>query len=552
MNNVLIFLGLALMLDSRVSLMCSVSCGRGQKYREVYCMSKDGKLLENSLCTQLAKPNVLRKCRGGRCPKWKAGGWGQCSVSCGKGIQQRNVFCQFTASKTARETECRQSSRPASEQECQMAECSFYYWKTGDWQEEYHELNEITAGYYKHAHNKLTIFMAQLTCTMSRLEKHSTKHFHLASTDKWRELRLCHLLPQHLPSVIQFSTKMTRLYCSKTCGKGSRYRKLICVDQNMQEVDSLHCDPSKKPSDVEICTLPPCEYIWITGDWSECSVTCGKGYKQRLVSCSEIYTGKDHYEYGYQNTVHCPGTPPPNVQSCYLGECPVLASWRVGNWGSCSVTCGIGVMHRSVQCLTNNDQASELPTSCKEAKRLKVITEDGEYFLKVKGRLLKIYCAGMDSVSPKEYITLVNGDAENFSEVYSYRLHNPTECPYNGSRRENCQCRKDYTAAGFSAFSKVRLDLNAMQIITTDLQFAQTLDGRPVPFATAGDCYSAAKCPQGRFSINLSGTGLSVMQSSKWLSQGNYADGTKVIGKCGGYCGKCTPSSGTGLDVQVL
>lgn len=30
----------------------------------------------------------------------------------------------------------------------------------------------------------------------------------------------------------------------------------------------------------------------------------------------------------------------------------------------------------------------------------------------------------------------------------------------------------------------------------TDLQFAQTLDGRPVPFATAGDCYSAAKCPQ--------------------------------------------------------
>ncbi|KAK9406034.1 A disintegrin and metalloproteinase with thrombospondin motifs 9 [Crotalus adamanteus] len=426
---------------------CSVSCGRGQKYREVYCMSKDGKLLENSLCTQLAKPNVLRKCRGGRCPKWKAGDWGQCSVSCGKGTQQRNVFCHFTASKRTRETECNQSSRPASEQECQMAECSFYYWKTEDWQE-----------------------------------------------------------------------------CSKTCGKGSRYRKVICVDQNMQEVDSLHCDPSKRPSDVEICTLPPCEYIWITGDWSECSVTCGKGYKQRLVSCSEIYTGKDHYEYGYQNTVHCPGTPPPNVQSCYLGECPVLASWRVGNWGSCSVTCGIGVMQRSVQCLTNSDQAStsclddlkpeerrpchnthdcELPTSCKEAKRLKVITEDGEYFLNVKGRLLKIYCAGMDSDSPKEYITLVNGDAENFSEVYSY--------------------------------SKVRLDLNAMQIITTDLQFAQTLDGRPVPFATAGDCYSAAKCPQGRFSINLSGTGLSVMQASRWLSQGNYAvseitrspDGTK-------------------------
>ncbi|KAJ6668225.1 hypothetical protein lerEdw1_015602 [Lerista edwardsae] len=369
--------------------------------------------------------------------------------------------------------------------------------------------------------------------------------------------------------------------CSKTCGEGSRYRQVTCMNQDRQDADSLHCELNKRPPDVESCNLPPCEYIWITGDWSECSVTCGKGYKQRLVSCSEIYTGKDHYEYGYQNTVNCPGTQPPNLHSCYLGDCPVLASWRVGNWGSCSVTCGTGIMHRSVQCLTNDDQAStlcrddlkpeerrtcqnshdcELPTTCKEVKRLKAITEDGEYYLKIRGRLLKIYCAGMESDRPKEYVTLANGDAENFSEVYSYRLHNPTECPYNGSRREDCPCRKDYTAAGFSAFSKVRLDLNTMQIITTDLQFAQTLDGRPVPFATAGDCYSAAKCPQGRFSINLSGTGLSVAQTSKWLSQGNYAvseivkspDGTKVIGKCGGYCGKCTPSSGTGLDVQVL
>ena len=33
-------------------------------------------------------------------------------------------------------------------------------------------------------------------------------------------------------------------------------------------------------------------------------------------------------------------------------------------------------------------------------------------------------------------------------------------------------------------------------VSATDLKFSQTLFGRPVPFATAGDCYSAAKCPQ--------------------------------------------------------
>lgn len=35
--------------------------------------------------------------------------------------------------------------------------------------------------------------------------------------------------------------------------------------------------------------------------------------------------------------------------------------------------------------------------------------------------LSQVYCSGMQTDSPKEYVTLVNGDAENFSEVYGYR-----------------------------------------------------------------------------------------------------------------------------------
>ncbi|XP_030723501.1 A disintegrin and metalloproteinase with thrombospondin motifs 9 [Globicephala melas] len=484
---------------------CSVSCGRGHKQRNVYCMAKDGSHLESDYCKHLAKPNGHRKCRGGRCPKWKAGAWSQCSVSCGQGVRRRNVGCQLGTHKIAGETECNPYTRPESERACQAPLCPLYAWRADEWQE-----------------------------------------------------------------------------CTKTCGKGSRYRKVVCVGEDKgDEVHGMHCDMSTRPVDRESCGLQPCEYVWITGEWSECSVTCGKGYKQRLVSCSEIYTGKENYEYSYQTTINCPGAQPPSVQPCYLRECPVSATWRVGNWGSCSVSCGVGVMQRSVQCLTNEDQPShlcpdelkpeerktchniyncELPQNCKEVKRLKGAGEDGEYFLIVTGKLLKVFCAGMHSDRPKEYMTLVHGDSENFSEVYGHRLHNPTECPYNGSRRDDCQCRKDYTAAGFSSFQKIRIDLTTMQIITTDLQFARTREGHPVPFATAGDCYSAAKCPQGRFSINLYGTGLSLTESARWISQGNYAvsdikkspDGTRVVGKCGGYCGKCAPSSGTGLEVRVL
>lgn len=60
-------------------LQCSVSCGRGHKQRNVYCMAKDGSHLESDYCKHLAKPHGHRRCRGGRCPRWKAGAWSQVS-----------------------------------------------------------------------------------------------------------------------------------------------------------------------------------------------------------------------------------------------------------------------------------------------------------------------------------------------------------------------------------------------------------------------------------------------------------------------------------------
>lgn len=44
------------------------------------------------------------------------------------------------------------------------------------------------------------------------------------------------------------------------------------------------------------------------------------------------------------------------------------------------------------------------------------------------------------------------------------RLQNPYECPFNGSRRQDCACRNDYLAAGFTVFSKIRFDVVSMQI----------------------------------------------------------------------------------------
>ncbi|MED6257679.1 hypothetical protein ATANTOWER_029546, partial [Ataeniobius toweri] len=115
---------------------CSASCGRGVKFRKVSCVIGSGRSIPEEHCRHSSpKPSRQRRCRGGRCPKWKTGSWGECSASCGDGVQRREVFCQVGDRRSPAETGCVQRSRPASSQSCRVADCpSRYRWREGDWQ----------------------------------------------------------------------------------------------------------------------------------------------------------------------------------------------------------------------------------------------------------------------------------------------------------------------------------------------------------------------------------------------------------------------------------
>jgi GON domain len=58
-----------------------------------------------------------------------------------------------------------------------------------------------------------------------------------------------------------------------------------------------------------------------------------------------------------------------------------------------------------------------------------------------------------------------------------------------------------------------------------DFRFARLIRGaKHIAYAEAGDCYSNLPCPQGRFSVNLSGTPFRVAPTTGWISNGGSMD----------------------------
>ncbi|KAG1667923.1 A disintegrin and metalloproteinase with thrombospondin motifs 9 [Nymphon striatum] len=399
--------------------------------------------------------------------------------------------------------------------------------------------------------------------------------------------------------------------CSKPCGTGFIHRKVMCVDVSGQPVPDKLCK-RRKPRTKGKCNAHSCGHTWKAESWSLCTHSCDIGIQTRDVTCHRVNA------YGWiipRPVLHdkCnQSTRPQSVRRCNYGSClyqnspsishQVQGIWKVGSWKTvsnikndkiflfyfqtrlhcifmyfqCSSVCGRGVSRRRVKCTSHFgkkllrkycDSRLKPPKkricwlrpcammNCKDVQKRLYNYRDGEYYLFVQGKKVKMYCASMNTSSPREYITLASGQTENYSEIYSKRLLQPKSCPANGQRDENCACRNDYKLrAGFTSFRKIRLNITTLQVITNDFTFSETRGSKKIKYGEAGDCYSAAKCPQGQFSINLSHTDFIVWNSVRWKANGMHAaikihktnNGFKVQGKCGGYCGSCYPDHSKG------
>ena len=157
--------------------------------------------------------------------------------------------------------------------------------------------------------------------------------------------------------------------------------------------------------------------------------------------------------------------------------------------------------------------------------------------------------------NPSEYLTLPAGGASNY--IYKGSPSN--------SERWGKPCRGE--------FNKVRIVLrHPIRIVRSDITFMKTdkpncsplLQGdgdstRINGYGGAGDCKFGYT---GKFQINLSGTLFKIPSKISWKAEGYQSqvwkmnrsiDGKTVSVSCGGYCGRCNPSSGDyiPLDLQT-
>ncbi|XP_031702131.1 ADAMTS-like protein 1 isoform X1 [Anarrhichthys ocellatus] len=366
---------------------CTVTCGHGLRYRVVLCIDHRGQHIGG--CEASLKPHVKEDClvpiachkpreslpveakvpwlkqsheleeqrTATEDPTFVPGPWSACSNTCGPGRQNREVKCQVLLSFTKTEVdlpeeECGEE-RPHLERPCNHGPCTKVPGISSGLQE-HESLNMQTKELYSWDYRSFTVCSA--TCAagkqtavvrcVNRKQGEEVEDSLCDSSSKPPVMiRICY--PEPCPPRWEVTAWTS---CSASCGVGIQTRSVFCmrllsVDQ--QDILTVSEDECRefKPAILQPCNQVDCPPAWETEPWQQCSQSCGGGVQVRKVYCQQLLSTGAHRRLGDRA---CWEGKPATNKGCSNIDClPYLSG---GEWGKCSLSCGLGIQRREPLC----------------------------------------------------------------------------------------------------------------------------------------------------------------------------------------------------------